>query len=469
MNHATVAAPVRCATPRASRRHKLTHVSTVMLGFVVAVAAFVGSTLYAETRLVSVARSSREVAVDAMPSVVQLGKMRREVEITYRIVREASAGRSSEWPELREHLTALDEARASYESLPHFAGDELGVWRRARSGLDESLRLAYEVELLVEAGALPAAAARTSAELDPAKRTADDALEELTALDEGRGTRLASEAGAVSSRARLLAFLLDGVSVVVTAAFAAWARRRVYRHDAVERRRYEELEAFASRVAHDLRGPLMPASLALQSISRQPGTDGDGSKRRAMAERGLRSLLRVESLVRDLLAFARMGTEPEPGAHAGIKPAMDGVAEDLEPQAQAARVRLVVEDLPDCEVACPSGVLSSILSNLVGNAIKYMPEQAQQREVRVRAAQRNGFVRVEVADTGAGLAPDEQARIFEPYVRLDPRKPGLGLGLTTVRRLVEMCGGKVGVRSRRGEGATFWFEIPVSRGCGSTT
>jgi NtrC-family two-component system sensor histidine kinase KinB len=68
---------------------------------------------------------------------------------------------------------------------------------------------------------------------------------------------------------------------------------------------------------------------------------------------------------------------------------------------------------------------------------------------------------VEVADTGAGLTLDQQRRVFEPHVRFDVRRPGLGLGLATARRLVESHHGSMGVRSRPGEGAVFWFELPL--------
>ena len=70
-------------------------------------------------------------------------------------------------------------------------------------------------------------------------------------------------------------------------------------------------------------------------------------------------------------------------------------------------------------------------------------------------------VRVEVADTGAGVPEAMHERIFEPYVRVDRHQPGLGLGLATVRRLVNAHRGQVGVDPREGAGALFWFVLPL--------
>ncbi len=110
-------------------------------------------------------------------------------------------------------------------------------------------------------------------------------------------------------------------------------------------------------------------------------------------------------------------------------------------------------------VACSPGVLTSCIGNLVRNAIKYMGDAAVRRVVvRVRGAPDG--VRVEVEDTGPGLPPGAETRVFDVFVRADRSgQPGLGLGLATVKRLVEAYGGQVGVMSTP-HGSTFWFELP---------
>src|SRR4029077_5684349 len=96
------------------------------------------------------------------------------------------------------------------------------------------------------------------------------------------------------------------------------------------------------------------------------------------------------------------------------------------------------------------------------NAIKHMG-QSPRREVAVRIDPRRDRVRFEVQDTGPGLPPELVSNASVPYVRgAGTAEPGLGLGLATVRRLVEGHFGRYGVTSRPGEGALFWFELPAA-------
>ena len=83
------------------------------------------------------------------------------------------------------------------------------------------------------------------------------------------------------------------------------------------------------------------------------------------------------------------------------------------------------------------------------------------RRMAVRVVEERDVVKVEVEDTGPGIRADMLAAIFEPYVRgTDVRQPGLGLGLATVKRIVEAYGGAVGARSVVGQGSCFWFALP---------
>jgi signal transduction histidine kinase len=105
--------------------------------------------------------------------------------------------------------------------------------------------------------------------------------------------------------------------------------------------------------------------------------------------------------------------------------------------------------------------LTQVLLNLVGNAIKFTDKGS----VEIAARAEDGFFEIAVHDTGPGIAPDDQKRIFEEFQQVDSsstrQKGGTGLGLAISKRLIEMHGGALSVESVPGEGSTFRMTMPV--------
>ena len=433
------------------------HLAVVVLSFVLAAAAFLGATFYADTRLGRVVRLTHEVSENAMPSLAEIGVMRRALGDIHSRLQQQAEGDEVDPAVLDASLRELQEARRTYESLPQFDGEEQ-LWAPAQPALDSLPLVLAQIRSDAEARSFEAAQRRIEETFGPAEAAASTALAAVHRLNLEQGTHAAHRADRAWRRARMVSFALDFACVLLTAGLAVLAFESVRRLLASEARRANELDAFAARVAHDIRGPLTPPMFALKRLAAELDAE---SPHRAMIERGLRGLQHAETLVADLLMFARAAAAQDPEASASLRDVITGAVQDLESNASSARVQLEVGDLPAATICrCSPGVLASVVSNLVGNAIKYMPADAKTRVVSIGVRVTDGRVSMEVADTGAGVSEQQQKRIFEPYVRGDSSRPGLGLGLATAKRLVVAHGGKIGVRPRAGGGCVFWFELP---------
>jgi len=133
----------------------------------------------------------------------------------------------------------------------------------------------------------------------------------------------------------------------------------------------------------------------------------------------------------------------------------------LQPLADARGLALVTELLGGIERAwCDRERIVQVLSNLVGNAIKFTPQGGH---IRVRAEGYGDMVRISVSDDGPGIAPDQMPRIFDRYWHLAQResRQGAGLGLYIAKGIVENHGGRIWVESTLGHGSTFFFTLPA--------
>jgi light-regulated signal transduction histidine kinase (bacteriophytochrome) len=169
-------------------------------------------------------------------------------------------------------------------------------------------------------------------------------------------------------------------------------------------------------------------------------------------------------LVNDMLDLAKLESgrvELEP-VKTDVESLLQGVCELLSPRAYAQGVEIawaVGADVPP--IRTDDGRLRQILFNLAGNAVKLTREGGVLLSaLRVSAPDEPLRLRFTVKDSGPGLRPEEQTRIFEEFVQAEAgvRAGGAGLGLAIVQRLAEALGGKIGVQSEFGKGAAFWFE-----------
>jgi PAS domain S-box-containing protein len=222
-----------------------------------------------------------------------------------------------------------------------------------------------------------------------------------------------------------------------------------------------ELEQFTYTVSHDLKSPLVTIRGFLGYLREDINT-GNMQRFDKDLKRIANAADKMQSLLNDLLELSRVGriiNPPEDIPFAQIvKEALDLV---ISPEAEA-RVTINVEDnLPLIHGDHPR--LVEVMQNLVSNAVKFMGNQPLPYIViGLREYDRDGKPVLFVKDNGIGIEPQYHERIFGLFNRLDPAVTGTGIGLTLVRRIIEVHGGRIWVESEPGQGATFLFTIPLA-------
>jgi len=204
----------------------------------------------------------------------------------------------------------------------------------------------------------------------------------------------------------------------------------------------ESERRFTADAAHELRTPI--AAIRMQAQVAQGARE---AQERALALAAtVQGCDRAARVVEQLLQLARLESEASQGegalrpgdAATDLSAAARGLVAELEPQARARGQQLNLEAAGAVPVPMPAGLAQVLLRNLIDNALRYSPDGAVVRvSVRRRPDERGGCLVVE--DSGAGLAPDELARLGERFFRVvGSRQPGSGLGWSIVRRLVRL-------------------------------
>jgi two-component system, sensor histidine kinase and response regulator len=255
-----------------------------------------------------------------------------------------------------------------------------------------------------------------------------------------------------------------GTLADVTAEAGAGAALSDARDQAAEASRLKS--DFLANMSHEIRTP-MNGVIGMTDLLMETDLD---PRQRDYAQTVRNSGEALLTIVNDILDFSKVeaGKLEIEDLEFNLRTVVDDVVDLLAVPAQAKGLELVAavgSSLPD-RVGGAAGRVRQVLTNLIGNAIKFT--QAGEIVVRVTGSQVAGpsaVVRFEVSDTGDGIDADKLATIFEPFVQADSstsrRYGGTGLGLAISKELVALMGGDCGVSSRPGEGSTFWFTIRV--------
>ena len=225
--------------------------------------------------------------------------------------------------------------------------------------------------------------------------------------------------------------------------------------------RNAELERFTYTVSHDLRSPLVTMRGFLGYL-RQDAVAGDMARFDKDIGRIANAVDRMQTLLNDLLELSRVGRIMNPAEDIPFGQIARDATELVMGPGDEGRVRVDIQkNLPT--ILGNYTRLVEVLQNLISNAIKFMGDQPEPRiEIGCSGADKDGKPILFVRDNGIGIEPQFHDRIFGLFNRLDPSIAGTGIGLTLVRRIIEVHGGRIWVESQPGAGATFLFTLPIS-------
>lgn len=326
-------------------------------------------------------------------------------------------------PESSHATTAIAAASRSYDPIATYRGE-----REEWNHLQDLLR-----QLLAGPGNR-----QRSAFIE---REIDKSVDKLVAINSSAGMGNLTAIRAAHRQALWSDAVVGGFVLATVTLISLWLLRVLTRQRRliVERVQFlneknNELEAFAGRAAHDLRSPMNPIRGYADLILESPGLPEDVM---SMAQRIRRAVDRMTHVVDSMLALSVSG-RPPPG-HSSSALVIERLIEEIGPELQGVDV---VTKLRGGRVACAEDVLSQIMRNLIGNAIKF---RAHSRLLRITIETYDVGTMVELAveDNGLGMDAESARHAFEPFYRgqMDRELPGHGLGLAIVDRTTRSLGG----------------------------
>jgi signal transduction histidine kinase len=238
----------------------------------------------------------------------------------------------------------------------------------------------------------------------------------------------------------------------------------------------KDLQQFLYITTHDLRSPLVniqgfnkELGVSLKELSDLLKSDNIP----APVKKQLKTLLedeipeslhfitsstnKMDALLTGLLVLSRLGRQTLDIKQLDMNQLMNDVVDNFEYEIMNKNVVLKVSDLPDCQGDARQ--MNQLFSNLLGNALKFLdPERSG--IIHITGEKVDGFIRYEVQDNGIGIHPDHQEKVFELFHKLDPKKPGIGLGMNIVKQIAEKHNGKIELESEVSIGTKYSIFVP---------
>jgi light-regulated signal transduction histidine kinase (bacteriophytochrome) len=235
-------------------------------------------------------------------------------------------------------------------------------------------------------------------------------------------------------------------------------REEIIKLNSILRQSNEELERFAYICSHDMQEPvrMMNSYAALLDDKYDDSLDETGRKYLSLITRNAG---RMQKMIQDILAFSRVGREEITISTVDCNQVVQDVLAQYGDAIEATEARVIRDALP---VLPTSPTLIRLLfQNLIDNALKFR-QAGRPLEIRIRAEREESFWRISVGDNGIGIDPAVGDRVFTIFQRIHRNEdyPGTGIGLSTCRKFIRLCGGDIGFASRLGEGTVFSFVLP---------
>ena len=221
-----------------------------------------------------------------------------------------------------------------------------------------------------------------------------------------------------------------------------------------------QLEEFSYTISHDMRGPLRAMQQYSQILLEECRPQLDEAATEYL-DRISRAANRLDRLIQDVLTYSRVARTAIRLTPVDLNKLFREILQQY-PTLQPPNADVKVAELLP-RVIGHEASLTQCISNLLGNAVKFVPAGTQPR-VNIYPGEQNGAARIWFEDNGIGIAPENHQRIFNIFERVhrDTEYEGTGIGLSIVKKTLERMGGEVGVESQLGRGSRFWIRLPIA-------